>query len=270
MSSARRKVLSFARRGLGVEHLPAELYELRARVNQLEAELWNRPHTAQGRSLVLDEGGSRARFGYDEGTASADSAYAGFEDVFRGSEDFVRDRLSYYLSWIPQHADVVDLGCGRGEMLEVLTGAGHLVTGVDLDPGMVQRCKRSGLRSVLGEAGSYLESLAGSSVDVVFSAQFIEHIDLDALTALLTASRHALRSGGTLIAETVNPHSLPALRTFWVDLTHVKPIFPETLLVLCREAGYPSAEIVFPNGSGDFERDRRHCGEYAVVAHNPQ
>jgi hypothetical protein len=56
------------------------------------------------------------------------------------------------------------------------------------------------------------------------------------------------------------------LKVFWLDPTHVRPIFPESLLFLCRDAGFISAEITFPNGAGEFQRDRRYEGEYAVVA----
>ena len=69
-----------------------------------------------------------------------------------------------------------------------------------------------------------------------------------------------------LIAETVNPHSVPALKTFWVDLTHQHPIFPEVALALCLSAGFSDAYVFYPNGTGDVEADRYTQGEYAVVA----
>jgi len=69
-----------------------------------------------------------------------------------------------------------------------------------------------------------------------------------------------------LIAETVNPHSPAALKAFWVDLTHQLPIFPEVLLQLCRSSGFEQGYVFMPNGSGDYESDRRTAGEYAVVA----
>ena len=75
-----------------------------------------------------------------------------------------------------------------------------------------------------------------------------------------------LTHGGLLIAETVNPHYPPALKTFWVDLTHRAPIFPEVALELCREAGFASAYFFHPNGTGDVGRDRFTQGEFAVVA----
>ena len=69
-----------------------------------------------------------------------------------------------------------------------------------------------------------------------------------------------------LIAETVNPHSIQAFKTFWVDLTHRSPIFPEVAVAYCHLSGFAEAQVIFPNGTGDFEGDRRSQGEYAVVA----
>jgi hypothetical protein len=88
----------------------------------------------------------------------------------------------------------------------------------------------------------------------------------ETLLRFLSLARVKLASGGLFVAETVNPHSIPALKAFWVDLTHEKPIFPEVALALCRLHGFESAGIFFPNGSGDLESDRRNQGEYAVVA----
>jgi hypothetical protein len=69
------------------------------------------------------------------------------------------------------------------------------------------------------------------------------------------------------IAETVNPHSLPAFRTFWTDLTHRAPIYPEVALSLVKSTGFEQGEIIFPNGGADFEADMASEGEYAVVAY---
>ena len=69
-----------------------------------------------------------------------------------------------------------------------------------------------------------------------------------------------------LIAETVNPHSPPALKAFWLDLTHQQPIFPEVALEFCREAGFGGAYAFHPTGTGNFERDRFTQFAYAVVA----
>jgi hypothetical protein len=104
------------------------------------------------------------------------------------------------------------------------------------------------------------------SLGAVFCAQVVEHLFYEELLRLLKLSRIKLRPDGVLIVETVNPHSYRALKTFWVDLTHQKPIFPEVLVALCKSSGYKEAFVQFPCGTGDFDRDRLSEGEYAVIA----
>jgi hypothetical protein len=86
----------------------------------------------------------------------------------------------------------------------------------------------------------------------------------------LEGSLRALRPGGLLVIESVNPHSPVALRAFWLDPTHRNPLYPETMLTLCELSGFASALAFCPQGSGDYERDRRTEGDYAVVARAPE
>jgi hypothetical protein len=88
----------------------------------------------------------------------------------------------------------------------------------------------------------------------------------DQLVRFLELSLRKLQPGGLLIAETVNPHSMSALKTFWVDPTHEHPLFPEVAMALCRITGFESGFVFHPNGSGNVEADRYYEGEYAVVA----
>ncbi len=94
----------------------------------------------------------------------------------------------------------------------------------------------------------------------------IEHLSFGELKRFLLAARAALQPEGILIAETINPHFIPAFRAFWVDLTHQLVIYPEVALALTRESGFRSARIVFPGGCGDADVDRRTVGQFAVVA----
>jgi hypothetical protein len=100
----------------------------------------------------------------------------------------------------------------------------------------------------------------------VVALQVVEHFDLTSLKRCLAEARRALRDGGRFILETVNPHSLEAMKTFWIDPGHRVPLFPETITLLCRLSGFRSAYVLFPNGTGDLEADRRTQGEYAVIA----
>jgi SAM-dependent methyltransferase len=200
-------------------------------------------------------------------TPAPTDRYRGFEDVFRGTEDFVRDRQRTYLALLGGRQPVFDLGCGRGEFLDLLRGAGLEYTGVDLDPGMVERCREKGHTAVVvGDGVELLADLPPAGLGAIFSAQVAEHLSYPALCRLLELGRTRLAPDGLLVIETVNPHSAPALKAFWVDPTHRHPLFPEALLALCRLSGYGSAYVFHPHGSGDVTVDRRDQGEYALVA----
>jgi hypothetical protein len=118
----------------------------------------------------------------------------------------------------------------------------------------------------VGDGAAFLERQADDSLGAVFCAQVVEHLHYDELVRLIELSARKLAAGGLFIAETVNPHSARALKTFWVDPTHVHPVFPEVALALCRFSGFSSAFVFHPNGAGNVEVDRYTEGEYAVVA----
>jgi hypothetical protein len=205
--------------------------------------------------------------GYAAGEDSSAHLYRSFEDTFRGSEEFIRERQRPYLDILDGREPVLEFGCGRGEFLDVLRDAGVQYLGVDLDQGMVDRCHEKGHKQVVHADGlEYLEGLDDHSLGAIFSAQVIEHLPYEELLRLLASSRTKLRDDGLLIMETVNPHSIPAMKTFWVDPTHQHPLFPEVALALCRSSGFPSAFMFHPNGTGNVEEDRFNQGEYAIVA----
>ncbi len=244
------------------------LDDLSRRTAVIEAEAHAIPFMQGSPFVKLEDPEAGVVLGYTAAQSTeAGDGYRGFEDVFRGSEDFIRGRQRRYLPVIGQRQPVLDLGCGRGELLDLLREAGLTYTGVDTEPGMVARCREKGHRDVvLADGLDYLEQLPDGALGVLFAAQVIEHLSVERLRRLFALAKVKLAGDGRFIAETVNPHSPPALKAFWVDLTHRLPIFPEVALELCREAGLASAYIFHPNGSGDVERDRFTQGEYAVVA----
>lgn len=226
------------------------------------------PYMSHDVFRIFDAGAAGRVLGYDDPRAARpDDDYREFEELFRGDESFIAERQRRYLDVIgPDCAPALDVGCGRGELLDVLAEAGIGASGVDSDAGMVARCREKGHDVALGDGVAHLEGLEDGSLGLVFSAQVVEHLPPDVLKRLLAAAARKLRPGGLLIAETVNPHSAAALKAFWVDVTHQHPLFPETMLALCRVAGFGSAYVFHPNGAGDVERDRYSAGEYAVVA----
>ena len=199
----------------------------------------------------------------------ATSPYAAFEDVFRGPEERVRELLEPYVELLRGHEPVLDLGCGRGELLDLLSEAGIEARGVDSDQGMVERSRAKGLAVEQADAVSYLEQQPEGSLGAIVAVHVIEHLAYEELQRLFELTRRALRPGGLFVAETVNPHSVQAFKTFWVDPTHRAPIFPEVASALALIHGFAGAEIVFPRGSGDAETDRTEQTEYALVASTP-
>ncbi len=202
------------------------------------------------------------------GDASEDDLYLGFEDVFRGPVDIIREMQRPYVSAFPAGAPVADIGCGRGEFLDLLAEAGLTGIGVDSDAGMIAAAHGRGHASaILADGIEWLEAQAPGSLGGVFAGQVIEHMSYDDLLRFLSAAQRALRpEDGVVVAETVNPRFIPAFRGIWVDLTHQLVIYPEVALALTRLTGFRSARIAFPGGSGDAEADRRSIGQFAVVA----
>jgi SAM-dependent methyltransferase len=195
-----------------------------------------------------------------------DSPYDAFEEIFRGPESRVRELLEPYVPLLSEHEPVLDVGCGRGELLELLRDAGTAARGVDVDEGMVERTRRKGLDVELADAVSYLERQEPESLGAIFASHVIEHLPYDELLQLFALSRRALRPGGLFVVETINVHSLAAFKTFWTDPSHRAPIFPEVARALALIHGFADAEIIYPRATGDSDVDLNEATEYALVA----
>ncbi len=203
-----------------------------------------------------------------EAFEGASSPYAGFEDLFRGPPELLRELLLPYVALVAEHPPVLDLGCGSGEFLALLAAEGIEARGVDSDPGMVERCRARGLSVEASDLIDYIAAEPDGSLGTIFSAQVIEHLPVEVLWRLLELALRKLRPGGRFIAETVNPHSVPAMKMFWVDLTHQRPIFPEVALAICGLSGFAPA-FVFAAGHPSFEAARFTASRFAVVATRP-
>ena len=176
--------------------------------------------------------------------AAADSAYGAFENRFRGRSEDVRERLASYLELFQDLAPVVDLGCGRGEFLELLKAKGIAARGVEASANSAGECRARGLDVAEGDLVDFLRGHAEASLGGVFAAQVAEHLPPAVLQALLREAHRALRPGGLLALETVNPRSvIGLLEVFNRDLTHEKPLHPETLSFLAAAAGFTDVRV---------------------------
>ena len=278
-SGSREAAATLEQLSVGLEQLSVGLEQLSVgvskhlnsvdeKVTRLWHELHAEPYMSDPKALRTtdDQGREAIGFAGNEHSVSAESVYRGFEDIFRGPEEFIRERQRVYLDLIGTRQPVLDVGCGRGEFLDLLAEADIEASGVDIDEGMVAHCRKKGHQVELADANAYLEGQPDDSFGAIFAAQVIEHMSYEALVRFFGLVRDRLAPGGVFIAETVNPHSIPALKAFWVDPTHRNPIFPEVAAGLARVYGYEDGLIVFPAGTGELDEDRVTQGEYALVA----
>ncbi|HVF06237.1 MAG TPA: methyltransferase domain-containing protein [Frankiaceae bacterium] len=238
---------------------------LEARLGEILDELSAEPYRVDAEAFRVVRDGRRV-LGYDADGVAPEEAYAWFTDAFRGTPALVSDRVQRYVDVLAPHAPVVEVGPGRGELLALLAARGVESRGVDLDPVLAARCAARGLDVTVGDGIAALDAAPAGSLGAVVAIELVEHLPDDAQDALLAAARRALRPGGVLLLETVNPHSSRALKTFWLDPTHVRPLYPEGLLTTVRRHGFPAAHVTFVDGSGDLDRDRLLCGSYTLVA----
>ena len=171
--------------------------------------------------------------------------YLAFEARFRGSEQTVRERQSVYRGRLEGRRRVVDLGCGRGELLDLMREAGVPAYGVDTEPDFVDLVAEKGIEVRREDAIAHLESLADGEVDGIVASHVVEHLPPATIGRLVGAAARVLPEGGLLILETPNPESLLAGSiNFHRDPTHLRPVHPDTLAFLCESAGFSTVEVL--------------------------
>jgi len=172
--------------------------------------------------------------------------YAGFAERFRGSQQEVRDRQRSYLKYFEARTNVLDIGCGRGEFLELLRENGIKGRGLDLDLDMVLLCREKGLDVARVEALAYLGALPDDSIDGIFAAQVIEHLHPQQIIELVRLCHRKLAPGTVLILETPNPACLMVFAdSFYRDPSHVRPIHADTMEFLFETTGFHEIELKF-------------------------
>jgi SAM-dependent methyltransferase len=172
--------------------------------------------------------------------------YVGFEERCRGSEEHIKQHRRVYVNSFKGSNDILDIGCGRGEFLELLGEAGIKAKGVDLDLDMVLYCQEKGLDVVNADALAYLDSLPDESLGGIFAAQVIEHLEAGRITELMKLCQQKLQPGGTLIFETPNPTCLTVFSSsIYMNLSPTQPLHPETVKFLFESAGFQHIEVHF-------------------------
>jgi O-antigen chain-terminating methyltransferase len=175
-----------------------------------------------------------------------DYKYVGFEDAFRGSDAAIEERLRAYVPLFDGRTDVLDVGCGRGEMLSALKAARIGARGIDLNAEMVAVARERGLDATSADAVGYLSSLPDESLDGLIATQVLEHLEPSYLMRLLDSAARALRPGSPIVLETINPACWLAFFSSYIrDFTHVRPVHPETLQYLLRASGFERVEIQY-------------------------
>ena len=172
--------------------------------------------------------------------------YVGFEDRFRGTQEEIRRRVEDYVPLLAAADDIVDIGCGRGELLALLAARGVRARGVDVNAAMVALCQEKGLQAELGDGLSFLERQPDASIGGLIAVQVVEHLSPAYLTAFLAAAFHKMRPGAPLVLETINPSCWMAFfETYIRDLTHQHPLHPDTLKYLVHAAGFSQVDAQF-------------------------
>jgi SAM-dependent methyltransferase len=173
-----------------------------------------------------------------------DLTYVAFEDEFRGPADAIQERLRAYVPIFAGASDVLDLGCGRGEFLAALKEAGVSARGVDANGDMAGAARDRGLDALQGDALAYLAGLPDASLGGLVATQVVEHLRPAYLMQLLAAASHKLRPGAPVVVETINPACWLAFFSSYIrDITHVRPIHPDTLQFLLRASGFERVQI---------------------------
>jgi len=169
---------------------------------------------------------------------------ADFEAEFRGDAAALKERYRDLAARFEGCAPVLDIGCGRGELLELLAELGVEASGVELDPELAADAAGRGLAVGAGDGLAHLASLADGSLGGIAMIQVVEHLTPQQVVNLVGIALDKVRPGGRVIIETVNPQSLYVFaRAFYVDPTHDRPVHPAYLAFLFRQAGFAGVEI---------------------------
>lgn len=221
------------------------------------------------------------------GDGAVDALYVAFENRFRGAPDEIKQRIRPYVDRLRIRRPAVpgkpllDIGCGRGEWLELLSEAGIEAYGIDSNPHVIAACERRGLSAHHVDALAHFAELPDGTLGAISMFHVIEHVPTEALLHILEEARRTLIPGGLLMLETPNPESIKVgASTFYTDPTHLRPIPPQVAEFLVERCGFGNIETLrlnpYPETAiirEDTEAARRlnelmyGPQDYAILAH---
>jgi O-antigen chain-terminating methyltransferase len=212
----------------------------------------------------------------DKTSHDLDSLYVFLEDNLRGSRKEIKERLKVYIPIIKKanigrkDSSILDIGCGRGEWLELLKEEDLHARGLDSNKVMVKTCKERGLDVIDSDAVTFIENVSDNNLGAVTGFHLIEHYGFDFLIKLLDEIFRVLKPGGLVILETPNPSNvLVGSCSFYLDPTHNKPI-PSSLIKLVLESrGFSKVKVMNINPfkddfkiKGDDSETSRRFNDY--------
>lgn len=243
------------------ESIADELGWLRAAEGRLQAEVrevkldgrlrdrdWRRVlYDVQSGTLPLKPATKAA---FERATATTKDGdgfdYFRFEEMYRGDEALIKKRQQEYLELFRNRDHVVDIGCGRGEFLELLRAHGIRAQGVELGTDQFLLCREKNLDVVQEDLFEYLTNLPDGSLGGIFSAQVIEHLPAEGQLMFIALAYAKTSPGSPVVIETINAQSVFALtRNFLLDPTHIRPVHPEMLKFAMQSAKFREVELRF-------------------------
>ncbi|MFB3896564.1 MAG: class I SAM-dependent methyltransferase [bacterium] len=203
--------------------------------------------TEQTRVTEIDDTVKQIATRLQEEREGLDShTYHLFNEKFRDTVDAIKKRQQVYLDYFKGRTNVVDLGCGRGEFLDLLHEHNISALGIDINEEMIAAIRQRGLQAQTANLLDFLNQSPENSFDGIFSAQVIEHLTLPDIRRMLGLCYQKMQPNGVIIIETLNPLSYYSYsRNYLLDLTHQRPLHPQALKFLMQCDGFRNVEIKF-------------------------
>jgi O-antigen chain-terminating methyltransferase len=199
----------------------------------------------------------KADRGAAEEAHSLDAMYMSFADRFRGTRAEIGRKLRVYLPLIhtlgskKEDLSILDVGCGRGEWLELLREEGYRVRGIDINRAAVQECRERGLDVTEADVIEHLQGFERGSLDVITGFHLIEHLPFPIMAALFDEAFAVLKPGGMIILETPNPTNiLVSAYDFYRDPGHIRPLHPDTVNFIAENRGFVRTGAYFVSDAG--------------------